>query len=74
MNKLIKKFAVLGHPISHSLSPQIHSLFAKELSITLEYKKFDINQEDFDDHLKSFIKKGFYILKFPIKNYIYYRF
>ena len=70
MNKLIKKFAVLGHPISHSLSPQIHSLFAKELSITLEYKKFDINQEDFDKHLKNFIKNGFYGLNItlPLKN------
>ena len=53
MNKLNKKFAVLGHPISHSLSPQIHSLFAKEFSIDLEYKKFDVNQDDFDEKAKE---------------------
>ena len=70
MNKLNKKFAVLGHPISHSLSPQIHSLFAKEFSIDLEYKKFDVNQDDFDEKLRKFRKEGFYGLNItlPLKN------
>jgi shikimate dehydrogenase len=54
MENKIKKFAVLGHPISHSLSPQIHSLFAKEFSIDLEYKKFDINHDNFMENIKRF--------------------
>ena len=29
----LKKFAVIGSPIDHSLSPKIHSIFAKELGI-----------------------------------------
>ena len=30
---VFKKFAVIGSPIDHSLSPKIHSIFAKELGI-----------------------------------------
>ena len=69
MNKKIKKFAVLGHPIKHSLSPQIHSLFANEFSIDLEYKKIDIDQEDFFDSIASLKSEGFYGLNItmPLK-------
>ena len=69
MNKKIKKFAVLGHPIKHSLSPQIHSLFANEFSIDLEYKKIDIDQEDFFDSIASLKNEGFYGLNItmPLK-------
>ena len=68
--KKIKKFAVLGHPISHSLSPQIHLLFAKEFAIFLDYKKFDINQNNFSDNIKDLKIKGYRGLNItlPLKN------
>jgi shikimate dehydrogenase len=59
MKKKIKKFAVLGHPISHSLSPQIHLLFAKEFAIDLEYKKFDINSDNFFENVKRLKIEGY---------------
>ena len=31
------QFAVFGKPIAHSLSPRIHSAFARQLSIELDY-------------------------------------
>jgi shikimate dehydrogenase len=68
--KKIKKFAVLGHPISHSLSPQIHLLFAKEFAIDLEYKKFDISQDNFFESVKRLEVEGYHGLNItlPLKN------
>jgi len=66
MNTEIKKFAVLGHPISHSLSPQIHSLFAKQFSINLEYKKFDINKDSFLENVKRLKHEGYYGLNITL--------
>ena len=70
MRKEIKKFAVLGHPIAHSFSPQIHFLFAKEFAIFLDYKKFDINQNNFSDNIKDLKIKGYRGLNItlPLKN------
>ena len=70
MKKKIKKFAVLGHPIAHSLSPQIHLLFAKEFAIDLEYKKFDINPDNFFENVKRLETEGYQGLNItlPLKN------
>jgi len=37
MTELKKHFAVIGNPIHHSLSPQIHSAFAKEAGLHIDY-------------------------------------
>jgi shikimate dehydrogenase len=56
----MKKFAVIGNPIKHSLSPQIHSEFARQHSIDLTYEKIladdDIN---FTSIIENLIIKGF---------------
>jgi shikimate dehydrogenase len=38
MTELKKHFAVIGNPIHHSLSPQIHSVFAKEAGLHIDYE------------------------------------
>jgi len=51
-----KKFAVIGHPVSHSLSPRIHRAFARQTEIALEYGAIDA--EDFDQALRAFTDAG----------------
>jgi shikimate dehydrogenase len=38
MTELKKHFAVIGNPIHHSLSPQIHKAFAKEAGLHIDYE------------------------------------
>ena len=38
MTDLKKHFAVIGNPIHHSLSPQIHGAFAKEAGLHIDYE------------------------------------
>ena len=56
----MKKFAVIGNPINHSLSPQIHSEFARQHSIDLTYEKIladdDIN---FTSTIENLVSKGY---------------
>lgn len=41
----ISKFAVFGNPIVQSKSPLIHSMFAKELGLEIEYSAIEGNKE-----------------------------
>lgn len=47
----VRKAAVLGSPIEHSKSPQLHLAAYKELGLDWEYEKFDIKA----DELESFL-------------------
>lgn len=40
------RFALLGQPVAHSPSPQIHQGFAQQLGIELSYEKFDVAPAD----------------------------
>ena len=53
----MRYYAVFGNPIEHSLSPLIHSYFAKEAKLDLTYDKILVNDK-FEDSAKLFFKKG----------------
>lgn len=51
-------FAVMGKPISHSLSPEIHHAFAKHLQISVYYKKILSTERAFPKMVTNFINTG----------------
>lgn len=51
-------FAVIGNPISHSLSPLIHQLFARQFSISLVYEKILGLEETFEQQVIEFMRQG----------------
>ena len=55
----MKKFAVIGQPIKHSLSPRIHSEFAKELGIDISYEAIEIAPKDFNSVTKQLLENGY---------------
>lgn len=61
MNELTKKIkaAVIGDPISHSLSPVIHRYFLEKYSINGSYEAILLNQNELFIGLKSLIEQGF---------------
>ena len=48
-----KKFAIIGNPISHSLSPILHNYWYKKYNIDAEYSLLNINEGE----IKSIINK-----------------
>ena len=73
MSKLNKKFAVLGHPISHSLSPKIHQYFANQFAINLDYQKIDVEGMNLKKTLIDLKQEGYEGLNItlPLKNLAY---
>ncbi|WP_322001839.1 shikimate dehydrogenase [Marinobacter alexandrii] len=51
-------YAVVGHPISHSKSPRIHSLFALQTGQAVEYTAIQAPLEDFADTVREFFERG----------------
>jgi shikimate dehydrogenase len=51
-------YAVVGHPISHSKSPRIHSLFASQTGEPVEYTAIQAPLDDFHGTVRQFFKRG----------------
>lgn len=51
-------FAVFGHPISHSKSPQIHQAFARQTGITLQYDRIEAPVDSFPQAITTFFAQG----------------
>ena len=56
---VFKKFAVIGSPIDHSLSPKIHSIFAKELGIEITYEAIKVEPIHFDTSVNQLFDEGY---------------
>lgn len=51
-------YAVVGNPISHSKSPNIHALFAKQTDQNIHYGKLWSHLDQFEKTVKQFFAKG----------------
>ncbi len=52
------RYAVIGHPIAHSLSPRIHGLFAQQTHQHLVYTALDIEPGQLASGLRDFFANG----------------
>jgi shikimate dehydrogenase len=58
MSEADARFAVFGHPVAHSLSPQIHRDFAHQFGIELSYEVVDAEPEAFAAAVRDFFAGG----------------
>ncbi len=58
LNK-IDRYAVVGNPISHSKSPQIHAAFAKQTGQLISYESVLAPLDGFEATIRDLIKQGF---------------
>lgn len=52
------RYAVIGHPIAHSLSPRLHALFGKQTGVALEYTALDAEPAAFAGAVLEFFAEG----------------
>ena len=57
-NKLKEKYGVIGDPISHSRSPEIHRLFALQFNEKIDYDSYHITAENLKQFIADFRKSG----------------
>ncbi|MBL38154.1 MAG: shikimate dehydrogenase [Xanthomonadales bacterium] len=52
------KLAVFGHPVTHSLSPRIHGMFAEAAGLEVEYDRIDCPAGQLGEKLEDFRDRG----------------
>lgn len=52
------KLGIIGFPLEHSLSPEMHSITLQNLNIVGEYKPYEIKEDEFEKKVKELIKSG----------------
>lgn len=52
------RFAVVGNPIGHSLSPHIHGAFAQQSGQQIDYRAEKIDVDDFERWVSTFFETG----------------
>jgi shikimate dehydrogenase len=54
----LMKLALFGSPVKSSLSPRIHTLFAQQAGLDIEYQCIEVQTEDFPGALEAFRLAG----------------
>ena len=52
------RLAVFGSPVSHSRSPEIHRLFARQCALEVDYRAIEANEETFARLLEELAARG----------------
>lgn len=55
---MLQRFAVVGNPIDHSLSPVIHQYFAQQTNIHLTYEKIKGDELSFEKQVSDFFTQN----------------
>ena len=55
---MLDRYAVFGHPISHSKSPRIHRLFAEQTGQEMDYSAQDVPVTTFQSTVTTFFENG----------------
>ena len=58
MRTLRDRFAVVGNPIGHSLSPAIHSAFAQQTNQVIDYQAVLVAVDSFEQWVQQFFDDG----------------
>lgn len=64
------QYGLVGHPVSHSLSPFIHAMFARETGQNMTYRLYDVAPSDLDTHVRGFFEQGGYGLNITVPHKI----
>lgn len=51
-------YGILGHPVSHSLSPAMHNAGFEALGINAEYKQFDVPSNELEVFVRGFARSN----------------
>jgi len=54
----IDRYALVGNPITHSLSPRIHSLFAEQSKQPISYEAIELSLDDFPAQIRALQQQG----------------
>jgi|TARA_B100000686_G_scaffold349360_1_gene442596 shikimate dehydrogenase len=67
------RFAVIGNPVSHSKSPEIHRLFGKQVGIELDYTAIHVDSGGLDQAIRNMQAGGLLGLNItiPFKEKVY---
>jgi shikimate dehydrogenase len=70
----MKKFAVIGSPIHHSISPKIHSEFAKSFRLKITYEAIEVKKSSFLEQIKKLFEDNYDGLNvtLPLKELAYH--
>ena len=52
------RYAVIGHPVEHSLSPRIHTAFAEQTGAAMAYGRIDPGADHFGEAARAFFAEG----------------
>ena len=52
------RFAVIGRPVAHSLSPDIHMDFARQRHLSIDYQCLECADGEFNDVVAEFFRRG----------------
>lgn len=55
---MIYQLALFGHPVMHSLSPQIHQEFARQFNLEIQYSLIDVSTEKLHHKVQDFFAQG----------------